>query len=163
MSDTEFQKARPKRKPRLHFWRCFWLSFLVISLAYAWYCFYVPANEIAWAKNVSVAQQQAEISNKPVIMYFTGTWCVPCRIMKREVWADRQVTAVVNTGFVPVAIDVGDPGNADLLARYQVKGAPVLIVTDAKGNAIDWRAGGIGKQEFIELLESSTALPADGS
>lgn len=32
----------PNRLRRFHFWRWFWLTFLVVSLVYAWYCFYVP-------------------------------------------------------------------------------------------------------------------------
>ena len=31
--------------------------------------------------------------------------------MKRTVWADEQVTALVNASFIPVTIDVDDPGS----------------------------------------------------
>ena len=143
------------RKKILHFWRCFWLIFLVVSLVYAWYCFYVPSNSIAWADNYTSAQQQAADSGKPIILYFTASWCVPCRIMKRQVWADEQVTTSVNAQFIPVEIDVDSPDNAAVLARYNVSGTPVTIVTDPQGNALQWRAGGIGKSEFLELLKAS--------
>lgn len=142
----------PERKKIFHFWRCFWLTFLVVSLAYAWYSFYVPANSIAWADNYTSAQQTAEDSGKPIILYFTGEWCVPCRVMKRQVWADDEVKASVNAQFIPVAIDVDNPDDAALLARYNVGGAPVTIIADSHGNALRWRVGGIGKSEFLELL-----------
>ena len=80
--------------------------------------------------------------------------------MKREVWADEQVMATVNSQFIPVAIDVSNPDNAALLARYNVKGAPVTIVTDPQGSALDWRAGRIGKSEFLDLLKSSSSSVA---
>ena len=146
--------APPNRK-KLLFWRSFWLLFLVVSLLYAWYSFYVPSNSIAWADNYASARQQAADSGKPIILYFTATWCVPCRIMKRQVWADEQVTASVNAEFVPVAIDVNNPENAAVLKRYNVSGTPVTIVTDPEGNALRWRAGGIGKSEFLKLLRAS--------
>ena len=93
------------------FWRCFWLVFLVVSLAYAWYCFYVPANTIAWAANYASAQTLATDSGKPIILYFTGKWCVPCRVMQRQVWADEEVAAAVTARFIPVAIDLDNgPG-----------------------------------------------------
>lgn len=142
------------QKKAFHFWQCFWLTFLVVSLAYAWYCFYVPSNSIAWADNYDTAQQQAADSGKPIIMYFTGQWCSPCRIMKRQVWADEEVKTVVNSQFVPVAIDVDNPDHAEILARYKVRGAPVTIITDARGNALHWRAGKIGKSEFLEFLKA---------
>jgi thioredoxin 1 len=142
----------PDRKKRFHFWRCFWLTFLVVSLAYAWYSFYVPTNSIAWADKYTSAQQQAADAGKPIILYFTGTWCVPCRVMKRQVWADEEVKTLVNAQFIPVAIDVDNPDSAAVLARYSVGGVPVTIIADSQGNALRWRAGGISKPEFIELL-----------
>ena len=149
-------ESPPDRKPLFHFWRCFWLSFLAISLASAWYCYYVPSNTIAWAESYAAAQTQAIQTEKPVILYFTGKWCVPCRIMKRKVWADEQVMASVNAQFIPVAIDVDNPNDAAVLARYNVSGPPVTIVTDPQGNVLDWRAGGTSKSEFLELLDSSS-------
>ena len=142
-------------------WRGFWLLFLVVSLAYAWYCFYVPANDIAWADNFAAAQQQAADSGKPMILYFTGQWCVPCRVMKRQVWADPQVTTAVNAAFVPVAIDVDAPKNQELLTRYNVRGTPITIVTDTEGNALRWRVGGIRKAEFLELLNEPSPNGAE--
>lgn len=148
--------STPKKKGLFHFWRCFWLAFLFVSLAYAWHSFYVPANSIAWATNFASAQKQAADSEQKIILYFSGTWCVPCRIMKRQVWADEEVMALVNEQFIPVLIDVDDPDAAELLTRYNIKGPPVTIVTDSLGNALDWRAGGISKSEFFELLDLST-------
>ncbi len=142
-----------KRFP--HFWRIFWLTFLVVSLAYACYSFYVPANEIIWADNYASAGRQAVESDTPMILYFSGEWCVACRIMKRQVWADNEVTASVNAQFIPVAIDVGDPENSEVLSRYDVIGAPVTIITDPLGNALRWRVGGLSKSEFLELLAAS--------
>ena len=98
-------------RSKFNFWRWFWIATLVVSLAYAWYCFYVPSNNIAWAADYTSAQQQASQTGKPIILFFTGKWCVPCRIMKRTVWADEQVTALVNASFIPVTIDVDDPGS----------------------------------------------------
>jgi len=72
--------------------------------------------------------------------------------MKRKVWADEQVTASVNARFIPVAIDVDNPDDAAVLARYNVVGPPVTIITDPQGNALQWREGGIGKADFLEFL-----------
>lgn len=74
--------------------------------------------------------------------------------MKRQVWADEEVKTLVNSQFIPVAIDVDNPDYASVLARYKVGGAPVTIITDPQGNALRWRAGGIGKPEFLELLKT---------
>lgn len=165
MSDTQIpssddNEARLNRKPFFHFWRCFWLTVLFVSVPYAWYSFYVPSNDIAWAESYSSARQQAADAGKPVILYFTGTWCVPCRKMKRQVWADEEVKRLVNTQYIPVAIDVDDPDNAAVMKRYEIGGPPVTIVTDKQGNALDWRAGGISKSEFLEFLRVAKSSSA---
>ncbi len=83
--------------------------------------------------------------------------------MKRQVWADPEVAALVNSQFIPVAIDVDESENAEWLSRYKVGGAPVTIVTDAHGNALRWRVGGISKTEFLELLSEPNPWSAKDS
>ncbi|HBE67984.1 MAG TPA: thiol:disulfide interchange protein [Planctomycetaceae bacterium] len=159
--NTAKREFQPKRRPFFHFWRCFWLSFLVISLAYAWYCYYVPSNSIAWADSYTAAQTKATQTEKPLLLYFTAKWCVPCRIMKRNVWADEQVAEIVNAKFIPVAIEVDNPDAAGVLARYNISGSPVTILTDSSGRVIRWRGGGLGKTEFLEFLSESEASEAE--
>ena len=157
MNDAQSQspstdpESRPERG-KFNWWRWFWIATLVVSLPYAWYCFYVPGNDVAWADNYVSAQQQATQSGKPIILFVTGKWCVPCRIMKRNVWADEQVAASVNARFIPVTIDVDDPAAAAALSRYRVDSTPTTIITDPQGKVLQQVAGGMGKTDFLELL-----------
>ena len=134
------------------FWQVFWLAFLVVSLAYAWYCFYAPSNNVSWADDFASAQQQAAQSGKPVILFFTAKWCSPCRIMKRNIWADEQVAASVNAEFIPVTIDVDDPDAAAALSRYRIGVTPTTIITDPQGKVLEQVEGGMGKTDFLKFL-----------
>ncbi|MDA1274319.1 MAG: thioredoxin family protein [Verrucomicrobia bacterium] len=166
MNDAQSQpppSTDPASKPyrgRFNFWRWFWLSFLVVSLGYAWYSFYVPSNKVTWAKDHASAQQQAAQSGKPIILFFTAKWCAPCRIMKRNVWADEQVEAVVKAGFTPVMIDLDDPNAAATVSGYRVVATPTTIITDSQGKVLKRVEGGMGKPEFLDLLGK---LNPDGS
>jgi protein disulfide-isomerase len=134
------------------FWRVFWLSVLVISLVYAWYSFYVPSNNVDWAEDFASAQELANASGKPMLLFFTSQWCVPCRIMKREVFADPEIMTMINAQLVPVMIDADAPQADELFSRYNIGGTPITIITDSLGNVLNYAVGGIGKSEFLELI-----------
>lgn len=152
--------SRPLRGKVLWLWRWFWRVSFVVSLGFAWYCFYVPSNTIAWADNYSSAQQQSAQSGKPLILFFTEEWCVPCRIMKRNVWADQQVAASVNSGFVPVKLDADDPDAATARNRYRVGGTPTTIITDPQGKVLFQAEGGMGKTDFLKSLAKLNLISA---
>lgn len=78
--------------------------------------------------------------------------------MKRQVWADEQVEATVNAGFVAVMIDVKNPdADAAAFERYPVGARPTTYVTDAQGNVLEHAAGGLGRSAFLDLLENAAA------
>ena len=142
-------------KGRSHpLWRWFWLTFLVVSLGYAWYSFYVPSNDVVWAEDIASARQLANNSGKNMLLFFTAEWCVPCRIMKREVFADEEVMTAINAKVVSVMIYADGPGADEVFNQYNVGGTPVTIFTDHQGNVLDYAVGRIGKTKFLEMLEN---------
>lgn len=136
------------------FWRVFWLAFLVISLAYAWYCFYTPSNNVSWYSGYTEAQEQSLKSDKPMILFFTATWCSPCRIMKRTIWADEQIATEVNERFIPLMLYADDTDMTEVFSRYSVTATPTTIITDSQGNVLDWVYGKVEKADFLEFLEN---------
>jgi protein disulfide-isomerase len=151
MDSLESQANNSNRKPH-PFWRWFWLTFLVACLGYAWYSFYVPSNDVVWAGDIASAQELATESGKPVMMFFTATWCVPCRIMKREVFSDSKVAGAINAQVIPVMIYADSPGGEAAFRQYNVEGTPITIFTDPQGNVLNYAVGGIGKAKFMEML-----------
>lgn len=150
--DNSFQKSTKTKSQR--FWQFFWLTFLVVSLAYAWYSFYVPSNDVVWADDMAEAQVLAKDSDKNMMLFFTGEWCVPCRIVKREVFADNNVAKSINSKIVPVMIDVDDPNAKEIVKRYQAGVTPIIIFTDHQGEVLDYAVGKIGKTKFLEMLNN---------
>ena len=167
MKDPEISSPQPSHfapaagRGKFNFWRWFWLSTIPVSLGWLWYDFYAPGNHVAWAKDYVSAQQQAGISGKPMILFFTGKWCSPCRIMKRKVWADSQVESTVNSRFIPVMIDVDDPREVTITSRYRVGATPTTIITDSKGSVLQQAQGAVDKAHFLDLLVAAnvSAVP----
>lgn len=146
---------------RLWLWRWFWRVTLVVSLGVVWYCYYAPSNDIAWAAGYDAARQAATESDKPVLIYFTGEWCVPCRIMKRNVWADEQVAKRVNAEFVPLMVDVADPAAADLVSAYKIGTTPITLVESPQGEVLQYHVGGLSKADFVGFLDRLEGKPQD--
>ena len=150
-SGNSFKVKKRKSHP---FWRWFWLTFLVFSIGYAWYSFYAPSNDVVWAEDIVSARELANESDKNMLLFFTGEWCSPCRIMKREVFADEEVMKAINSQVVPVMIDVDAPKSEELVKLYKIGGTPITIFTDSKGKVLDYAVGKIGKTKFLEMLEN---------
>ncbi|MCB1185185.1 thioredoxin family protein [bacterium] len=155
--------ARPGKSWAKRFWRAFWIAFLAASLAYAWYSFYAPANDVAWADDLDAARSAAVAADRPMMLFFTASWCSPCRIMKREVFADGAVARAINAGVVPVMIHAEEPGADAVFEHYQVGGTPVTIFTDPQGAVIDYGVGRMAKAEFLAMLGGLDARRAASS
>ncbi len=154
MKTTDNSSPKFSKTKSHPFWRWFWLTFLVVSLAYAWYSFYVPSNDIKWAKNITSVQKLTNDSDNNTLLFFTGKWCSPCRIMKREVFADKEVTKVINLQVTPVMIDIDDPNTKELVKHYTVNATPTTIIIDSEGKVIDKVVGKIEKKKFLEMLNN---------
>ena len=155
LDDSSKKFAKNKSHP---FWRWFWLTFLVVSLAYAWYSFYTPSNDIKWVSNITSIQELPKNSNKNTLLFFTGKWCSPCQIMKREVFADNEVEKIVNSQVTPVMIDIDNPSTKELVKYYKIGTTPTTIIVDSQGKVLDFAVGKIEKKKFLEMLSNSEPL-----
>ena len=140
------------------FWKWFWLTFLVVSLAYAWYSFYVPSNDIAWDNRITSTEMLTKHTNKNALLFFTADWCVPCRIMKRNVFADKAVMQQVNMEVTPVIIDINNPNTKELVTHYQIGATPTTILVDTEGTVLDYAVGKIEKEKFLEMLNNLNTI-----
>ena len=149
-NSTKNEKSKPHR-----FWSWFWLSFLVLSLAYAGYSFYAPSNTVKWDNNITTIQELSKNSNKNTVLFFTGKWCSPCRIMKREIFADSIVEMILNTRFTSVMIDIDNTRTMELVNYYNIGATPTTIIVDPQGKVLDYAVGKIDKKKFLEMLSNS--------
>lgn len=145
----EIKETKKKSHP---FWNFFWLTFLVVSLWYAWYSFYVPSSKVNWSNDIVASKELAKKTDKNILIFFTGKWCSPCRIMKREVFADAKVRKAIQSKVVPVEIDMDDPNSKSLINQYNIYTTPTTIIIDSKGNVVNYTIGKIEKTKFIEIL-----------
>lgn len=150
-NNSTIKRSKKKSHP---FWSFFWLTFLVVSLWYAWYSFYAPSNDITWKDDIESAQNLAYNSDKNIMIFFTAEWCSPCRIMKRKVFADNEVMKAINSKVVSVEINIDDPNYEALVKQYNIGATPTTIFINPEGKVIDYAVGKVEKTKFLEMLEN---------
>ena len=116
-----------------------------------------------------IAQSQARISGKPILLVFSGSdWCSWCMRLDREVfsqpefqtWAAEHVIKFV-ADYPRHSTQSGEEKqlNEELLEKYGVDGFPTVLLLDAEGGVIartGYQPGGAAN--YTAMLEK--LLPA---
>jgi len=111
----------------------------------------------------TLAQGTAEAgsSGKPILYFFTADWCGPCHLMRREIFEDRELAALVEREYVPVEVldrtrETGrNSADVDkLFERFEVHGFPTLVVARAKGKSAVYVEGWPGKDRVATFLKT---------
>jgi uncharacterized protein YyaL (SSP411 family) len=93
-----------------------------------------PETGVSWRAFGPEAFADAGREGKPVLLSISTPWCRPCREMDREVYADPEIAALIESSFVPVRAD-GDrrPRVRD---RYTMGGFPSTVFLTSEGEVL---------------------------
>jgi len=98
------------------------------------------ASRLPFERIASLAELDARIksSGKPLMLDFYADWCVSCKEMERETFADPRVQQKL-AGFTVLQADVTANSADDqaLLARFKLFGPPGIVFFDAQGRQVD--------------------------
>jgi protein disulfide-isomerase len=121
---------------------------------------------IQWQTNYEQAVQQSKATNKPLILFFTGSdWCGWCNKLDEEALETIEFADTIANKFIFVKLDFPlysnqDPQakaqNKELQQRFDVRSFPTIVVVDPKQNqqigVTGYRPGG-GKLFAEHLLK----------
>ncbi|WP_449253371.1 protein-disulfide reductase DsbD [Brevundimonas naejangsanensis] len=120
----------------------------------------VPAAVVVDPAGLERAIGDAAARSRPTMIYFTADWCVICRQMDREVFADGQVVAALqNADLIKVDVTNNTPETRQLMETYGVVGPPTLIfLSPASQEPASTRL--VGKTTVSKVLASLDSAQA---
>ena len=121
--------------------------------------------QLTWITNYEEAVQQAKTTQKPILLFFTGSgWCPACERLEKEVFTTPEFAQAAGGQFVFVKLDFPRNGNSkdprldaqnnQLMNKYSVRGFPTVILLDSQQQKIGvtgYRPG--GAQAFASHLQ----------
>ena len=110
-----------------------------------------------WLEWQQTTLRHAQNLRRPVLLFFTASWCVECKRVEEEVFYHPEVRERIENSFLPILVD--RDRRPDLFARYSRGGLPSVAFTLPSGNSMFFRDG----DEFLRAgganLTVETLLP----
>jgi thiol-disulfide isomerase/thioredoxin len=113
----------------------------------------VMGEEVAdiWSAKAPVFQADASPDGPLTVLYFTATWCGYCRQMERTTLSNGSVRSWL-APFGRIKLDYDE--QAELVAKYQIRGVPAFVLVDARGEEVSKLVGMTEADPFRGWLEA---------
>lgn len=126
----------------------------------------VPATLVAWVP-LEQAEALSRERNLPIFYEVSAEWCVPCKLLDRDVFNNDFAARHINARYIPVRVtdrtnEDGDnvPAVKELIEKYKAFGFPSLIVVSPDGKNVRGKFGYDGYTDTMNFLRLPT--PSSG-
>jgi thiol:disulfide interchange protein len=109
-------------------------------------------DNVPWRASLAEARAEAATSKKPVLLYFTASWCPPCQEMKERTWPDARVAEALKD-FVPVKVDVD--ALPDVARDFGVQDIPRIQLIWPDGTLGPSHVGDVMPDELVQWLHGA--------
>jgi thiol:disulfide interchange protein len=111
-----------------------------------------PKEAVAWTKDPAAGFERAVEQKRPVLLYFTASWCPPCQQMKATTFTSAEVAQALSD-CVAVKVDVDE--NRQMAAEHNVRTIPHMKLVSPDGKLIRQKGGYMSPDQFILWLKGS--------
>jgi thioredoxin 1 len=140
--------ARNKRRPSM---KRIVLALSLVSFFVATAVAEEPFSKLSFEK----ACKKAGEGKKIVMIDFYTTWCGPCKMLDKSTWKDERVIKWLSENTIPLKIDAEK--EADLAAKYKIRGYPTMIFIKPDGTTIDSLVGYRPPEQFLADAKAALA------
>jgi thioredoxin 1 len=111
----------------------------------------IPAG---WSTNYAATISAAESAQQPALVYFTASWCGPCKLMSRITLADPALSETVSD-IEHVAVDIDE--HPDLASKHGIGAVPTFIMLSTADDEVERTTGFQAVGDFLPWLTNSVS------
>ncbi len=89
-------------------------------------------GKIQWVKDYREGLSLARETGRPVMVFFSATWCSSCKSLINNAFSDKNVARAAEK-VIPIYVDVDQ--NRQLAVDYNIRGVPTVFFLDSQGQA----------------------------
>lgn len=114
--------------------------------------------KLAWDEDFKAAIARARSQQKPMLIDFSASWCGACQELEHKTFSDPRVVRE-GENFVAVRVDLSPgkdtPEKRELLASYQHRGLPLVVLHSPNGEAAGRIVSFIEADKMLSLMQSA--------
>ena len=150
---------RPKLS-RLHILILIGLVGSAVALGVAATRFPRKPTEITWERDYAKAIQRAQAEKKLIVADMFTDWCVLCKKMDAETYADPQLIKDIANKYVWLKLNTETEEDGKRLQQeFAILTYPTTMILDSKGEEVDRIGRFLPAAEFTETVQSAARNP----
>ena len=111
-----------------------------------------PEVKVKFLDSYEAALEEAASTNKPIFFDCYASWAVPCHGMDMYVFSDEEFARWLMDNFVCLRLEMTDPLNEYLIAKYNIRFYAHYLILDPQGNLTHRIVGGSRLPEFKDQV-----------
>jgi thiol:disulfide interchange protein DsbD len=116
--------------------------------------------QLAWHSDEAAAIAEARAANRPLLVDFAASWCLPCKEFEVKVFARPEVAQVMR-GYTLLRVDASneadDPHVGEIKRKYGADTLPAIRVVSTAGAILARADTFLEPEAFLRLLATAPA------
>lgn len=96
---------------------------------------------------------RARNEDKLIFVDVYADWCLPCKMMDRDVFSHEETARIFNKNFINYKVNSEEEYGLKLAFDYRVDVLPTLLFLDQNGKELVRQTGAVYHRELLELAQ----------